>query len=76
MVTHPIPIMQRMPHSELERQLINDYLREKGYSLNELKNLPEEESHRLRVEACSYASLKLAEIEARARFRHRIKFED
>ena len=76
MFTHPIPIMRRMPHSELEWQLITDYLKEKGYSRNDLRNLPENEAYHLRVEACRYASLKLAEIEARSQFRRKIQFRD
>ena len=65
MFAYPIPIMRRMPHSELEWKLITDYLNGKGYSRNDLQNLPEGEAYRLRVEACHYASLKLAEIESR-----------
>ena len=76
MFAYPIPIMRRMPHSELEWQLITDYLKEKGYSRNDLRNLSEDEAHRLRVEACRYASLKLAEIEARSHFRQKIHFGD
>ena len=64
MFAYPIPIMRRMPHSELEWKLITDYLKEKGYSQNDLRNLPEDEAYRLRVEACHCASLKLAEIES------------
>ena len=76
MFAYPIPIMRRMPHSELEWQLITDYLKEKGYSRNDLRNLSEDEAHRLRVEACRYASLKLAEIEARSQFLQKIHFGD
>ena len=74
MFLYPIPIMNRMPHSDLEWQLITDYLKERGYSRTDLQNLSEEEAHRLRVEACCYASAKLAEIEARSSFVRRIKF--
>ena len=76
MFTSPIPIMRRMPHSELEWQLITDYLKKKGYSRQDLHELSKDEAHRLRVEACQYASLKLAEIEARSQFQRKIKFED
>jgi hypothetical protein len=76
MFAYPIPIMRRTPHSELEWQLITDYLKEKGYSRNDLQNLSEDEAHNLRVEACRYASLKLAEIEARSRFLHKIHHEE
>lgn len=74
MFAHPIPIMRRLPHSDLEWQFITDYLKAKGYSRQDLKNLSKDDAHHLRVEACRYASLKLAEIEARAQFRQKIHF--
>jgi hypothetical protein len=60
------------PQSSLEKKLIEEYLQVKGYSLEYLQNLPKEEAQRLRREACTYASLKLAEVESRARFRQEI----
>ena len=75
MFAYPIPIMRKMHHSGLEWQLITDYLKEKGYSRRDLRNLPEDEAHRLRIEACKYASLKLAEVESRAQFKKKIQFE-
>lgn len=60
------------PQSALERKLIEEYLKEKGYSLKDLRALPEEEAHRLMREACRYASLKLAEVESRAQMRREI----
>ena len=56
------------PQSVLEMQFLEEYLREKGYSLEDLHLLPEELALRLRKEACLYASLKLAEMEARGHF--------
>lgn len=76
MFAYPIPILRRMPHSELEWQLITNFLKEKGYSRQDLKNMPEDEAHRLRVEACRYASLKLAEIESRSKFMRKIHFDE
>jgi hypothetical protein len=52
----------------LEKTLIEDYLREKGYSLEALKNLPAEVAEKLLKEASQYASLKMEEVEARAHF--------
>jgi hypothetical protein len=60
------------PQSALEKNLIQEYLQEKGYTLEDLHQLPKEEAHRLMREACTYASLKLAEVESRARFREEI----
>jgi hypothetical protein len=76
MLAYPTSSTRKLPQSELEWQLITDYLREKGYSHQDLKELPKEQAHRLMTGACRYASLKLAEIEARAKFRQKIHFGD
>jgi len=57
----------------LEIRFIKDYLREKGYLLRELKKLPEEEARQLMIEACIFASLKLAQVESRVQFREKIR---
>jgi hypothetical protein len=60
------------PESALERELIREYLREKGYSMEDLHKLPEEDAKSLMREACLYAALKLAEVESKAKFRQEI----
>jgi len=62
------------PQSALERKLIKQYLHDKGYRLEDLHGLPKEEAKRLMTEACRYASLKLAEIESKAKLRKEIHF--
>ena len=64
------------PQSALEKKLIEEFLGEKGYKLQDLHTLPQEEARHLMEEACRYASLKLAEVEARARFRREIHLHD
>lgn len=54
--------------SALEKEYIKGYLRTKGYELADLKGLPKKEAKQLMKEACRHASLKLAEMESRARF--------
>jgi DNA-binding transcriptional MerR regulator len=66
-------VVAKGPQSALERLFIEEYLREKGYCIEELKELPEEEARQIMSEACKYASLKLAEVESRAQFRERIR---
>jgi hypothetical protein len=61
------------PQSALERQLIEEYLDSRGYSLAEIRNMQKDEAKKLMEEACRYASLKLAEIESRAHFRSEIR---
>jgi len=61
------------PQSALERRFIREYLLDKGYRLEELKKLPEEEAKQLMSDACKYASLKLADIESKAKFRKKIR---
>jgi hypothetical protein len=64
------------PQSTLEHALIADYLLAKGYLMSELKDLPVDEARQLMTEACRFAGLRLAEIEARARFRRNIQLPD
>ena len=52
----------------LENALIEEYLKEKGYSHEDLKKLPAELVEKLMKEASQYASLKMEEVEARAHF--------
>jgi hypothetical protein len=60
------------PQSKLEWKYIQEYLQGKGASIETLGKLPKDEQQRLMSEACQYASLKLAEVESRAKFRHDI----
>lgn len=55
-------------HALLEINLIEAYLKGKGYTLADLKNQPAEVAKRLMEEASTYASCKLAEIDIRANF--------
>ena len=52
----------------LEKQLIEQYLHEKGYSLEGLKKLPADLVEKLMKEASRYASLKMEDVKARAHF--------
>ena len=54
--------------ADLEIMYMDEYLRGKGYSRQELATLPEQETTRLMIEASQYVSLKLEELESRARF--------
>lgn len=54
------------PNALLEKTLIEEYLKEKGYSHEDLKKLPAELVEKLMKEASQYASLKMEEVEARA----------
>jgi predicted transcriptional regulator len=56
------------PNALLENALIKEYLKEKGYSHEDLKKLPADLVEKLMKEATQYASLKMEEVEARAHF--------
>lgn len=56
------------PNALLEKALIEEYLKEKGYSHEDLKKLPAELVEKLMKEASQYASLKMEEVKARAHF--------
>ena len=55
-------------HAFLEKTLIETYLKGKGYSMEDLQNLPEEKAYQIMTEASTYASGKLAEVEVKAHF--------
>jgi hypothetical protein len=59
----------------LESRFIDEYLRMKGCRWEDLSLLPEAQAKRLMIEASRYASLKLAEHEARAKMRKEISYE-
>jgi hypothetical protein len=61
------------PQSALERRLIEEYLQSKGYRMADLRSMPEIEVRTLMKEACMHASLKLSEMESRAKFRRDIR---
>lgn len=62
------------PEAALELMYIDEYLQERGYTMKDLCALPEEEAKRLMIEACRYASFRLAEVESRAKFRKEIHY--
>jgi hypothetical protein len=66
----------KAPQSPLEQQLISDYLNSKGFTRKDLLTLPIEQVRQLMSEACTYASLRLAEIEARSQFRRKIHYDE
>lgn len=60
------------PLGNLERTLIDEYLRLRGVDRDALEKLPEAERHHLLAEASSYASSKLTEIESRSHYVHEL----
>lgn len=56
------------PLGELERALIDEFVRARGYDPLKLADLPEEERKTLLKDASVYASGKLMEVEARSHF--------
>jgi hypothetical protein len=56
------------PHGWLECALIDEFLTERGHTWRSVENLPAPERRELLRRAASFATLRLAEIEARAHF--------
>ena len=63
------------PKARLERAFIDDFLRTRGHDAVSIAGLPEHERQRLLQDASTYASGKLTELEARARFVHELHGE-
>ena len=53
----------------LEKNYIEEYLRSRGYLRKDLRKLTKDQAKKLMIEASTHASLKLVDIESRARFR-------
>jgi hypothetical protein len=70
---YPEDLFPKGPQSALEKRFIKRYLHNKGYQLEDLKKIPPGDSKQLMTEACKYASLKLAEVESKAKFRNEIR---
>jgi len=56
------------PNAVVENALIEEYLKEHGYTHESLKKLPPKLVKKIMQEASQYASLKMEEVEARAHF--------
>jgi hypothetical protein len=69
----PDRVFVESPQSLLERTLIEEYLLNKGYLRSDLSRLPPGQAKNLLREACRFASLRLAEIESRAKFHEKIR---
>jgi hypothetical protein len=59
-------------HADLERTLINEYLRGRGHDPDRLRDRDDAEAHLLLTEASTYAAGRLTEVEARAHYVHDI----
>jgi hypothetical protein len=56
------------PLAELERRLIDDYIRKAGHEPGELRARHDEASRKLLIDASTYAAAKLTEVEARSHY--------
>jgi len=56
------------PQAKLEKALIEEYLRQRGYSLADVDFKKPDERQQLLTEAARYAAVRLAEIDARAAY--------
>ena len=54
------------PLGQLERTIIDEFLRRRGYDPDQLSSLPDSERDAILKEASIYASAKLAEVESRS----------
>jgi hypothetical protein len=70
--TESMPPPMQDPEGQLERALIDEFLRTRGHDSTSVETLPDGERNGLLREASIYATAKLAEIDARARFVHEL----
>lgn len=55
------------PEAKLATAYIEEYLHNHGYTLETICNLPKEQAKQLMIEASTYAAVKLAEVDTKAR---------
>ena len=60
------------PLAEIERRLIEEYLRKAGHDPDALRARHDPEARKLLVAASVYAAAKLTEIESRSRYVHNL----
>ena len=58
------------PNAGLERSIIDEFIRTRGYDPAALQELPEDVRVRVQAEASTHAAARLAEMEARAHYVH------
>ena len=56
------------PLAELERRLIDEYVRNLGLEPDAVRNRTDERAQRILSDAAQYAALKLTEVESRAHY--------
>jgi hypothetical protein len=56
------------PFGQLERSLIDEFVRQRGHDPDKLADLPDHDREKLLADASIYASGKLTEVEARSHF--------
>jgi hypothetical protein len=69
---HPDVSAFEDPQAKLERAFIDEFLRARGYEGIKLSELPVAQRELVMKQASSYASGRLSEVDARARFVHEI----
>lgn len=60
------------PLAQLERALIDEFVRARGHDPARLNHLAAQEREALLADASTYASAKLAEVESRSHYVHQI----
>jgi hypothetical protein len=56
------------PLAELERRIINDYIRDHGHDPAALRASPDAAARKILVDASVYAATRLSEVEARSHY--------
>jgi len=63
------------PNAGLERAIIEEFIRTRGYDPARLNDLPEDVRVRVQREAATHAAARLSEMEARAHYVHELHGE-
>lgn len=58
--------MSQDPQGRLAELYVTEYLRAKGLTVEQVRELPAERAQQIMIEASTYAALKLAEVEKKS----------
>ena len=61
------------PLSRLERTLLDEFIRARGYDPNDLSTVPDDQREQLLRDASTFASCRLMAVEARSHFLDEVK---
>lgn len=71
-MTEEFQVRMQDPEAKLAMVFIEEYLHNQGYTLESICALPKDQAKQLMIGASTFAAVKLAEVDTKARLLHEI----